>query len=461
MKYFITFLFLTCIGLLIFPDLYCAIGFGITLTIGLDIFFYSNETFKFREWALFLYAVNYLLFPSITYQLDQNMIEYPMKIPSDYYFSKAIPMIVLFMIGMYSIPTRLFKPDLSKVNDASTINKRILLNSVYFGLLLNIFSSFIPGEFGFFIYLLSMIRFIGAFSLFSLDSRKYTYLSVLVLLLEIYNGFIEGMFHDAIMWTIFFTLFYFYIAKPSILTKIIGFMALIIFVLFIQAFKFSYRSEVSKTGVSNLESIRKIGAKKANSKSIFGLQNFYSTLNRGNQAWIFSSTVKKMDSNNNYQGMTIVNRYLESALLPRFLSENKIRSGDKEIFNRFSGHKINKTTSMALGVFADGYVAYGDWGVYIFSFVLGFIFSIIFKIIESWTKISPFYVLMLLPILHYAVRPDCELQTIVNHLSKSIFVFGVLVFFSRYQFKLDTFEAKQKLNIIQDMKKLDGDGVVN
>lgn len=107
---------------------------------------------------------------------------------------------------------------------------------------------------------------------------------------------------------------------------------------------------------------------------------------------------------------------------------------------------------MGLGIFADGYIAYGAWGVYIFGFALGLIFSLTFKLVERWTKISPFYVLLLLPMLNYAVRPDCELQTTINHLAKSIVVFGALVYFTKNRFTLDSAENQRKMLHLNLMK---------
>ena len=104
-----------------------------------------------------------------------------------------------------------------------------------------------------------------------------------------------------------------------------------------------------------------------------------------------------MNLTKDFQGLTNVNKYIEAAFLPRFLAPNKLKSGEKEIFNEFSGHKLNEGTSMGLGIFADGYIAYGTWGVYIFGFALGLIFALTFKLVERWSKISPFYILLLLP----------------------------------------------------------------
>jgi len=453
MKWLIYFILLSLIGIIIFPDLYSCLAFGLTATIGIMLFFKSNDSFMFREWGLFLYASNYLLSPAITYQLNPDLVKYGMKISSDAYFSLALPGFILLAVGMFIIPNRLFIPEFKKVNQAAVLNENYLLQTTIIGVFLRIFSDIFPGELGFFVYLLSMVRFVGAFSLFATNTKKFTWLALLVLFIELYYGFRQGMYHDAIMWVLFFALFSVYIFKPTVRIKLIGLSSLIILVLFVQAIKTSYREQVWTEGKeANIETISNVGLSKANSESLIGEENLLSSLNRGNQAWIFASTVNRMDGYKDFQGMTNVNKYFEAALLPRFLAPNKLQSGDKEIFNQFSGHIINENTSMGLGIFADGYIAYGARGVYIFGFILGLIFSLSFKLVERWTKISPFYVLLLLPMLNYAVRPDCELQTTINHLAKSIVVFAALVYFTKKRFTMDSLENQRKMLHLNLMK---------
>jgi hypothetical protein len=407
----------------------------------------------FREWALFLYASNYLLSPSITYQLNPDLVKYGMKINSDVYFSLAFPGFLLFALGMYSIPNRIFKPEFNNVNQVAMLNESFLIKTMIAGIFLRIFSDVVPGELGFFVYLLSTVRFISAFSLFATNAKKFIWLALLVLLIELYYGFQAGMYHDAIMWVLFFSLFSVYTYKPSMRIKFIGAGSLILLVLFIQAIKSTYRDQVWEGGEeANIETISSVVSSKANSESLIGEENLLSSLNRGNQAWIFASTVDRMDRYKDFQGLNNVSIYMEAALLPRFLAPNKIKSGDKVIFNEFSGHTINEKTSMGLGIFADGYIAYGTYGVYFFGFSLGLIFSLTFKLVERWTKISPFYVLLLLPMLNYAVRPDCELQTTINHLAKSIVVFGALVYFTKNRFTLESAENQRKLLHLNLMK---------
>jgi hypothetical protein len=383
--------------------------------------------------------------PAITYQLPDEQVLYGMKISSNQYFNLAFPGFLFFSLGMYILPSKIFRINYQKVGQSTIVNKDFIVKTTIFGLLLNLSFSFFPGELGFIAYLVSMVRFVGAFALLAID-KKLWYWSAIVILFELASGFLKGMYHDAIMWVIFFGLFYIYAAKPSFKTKMIGMVSTITLLLFIQAIKFAYREQVWQGNKeATLTTVVEVGSTKTSSDQLIGEENILSTLNRGNQAWIFASTVNNMDLNKNFQGLSNVNKYMEAALLPRFLAPNKLTSGNKEIFNEFSGHTINEGTSMGLGIFADGYVAYGAWGVYIFGFVLGLIFSLTFKLVERWTRVSPFYVLLLLPLLNYAVRPDCELQTTINQLFKGILLYGLLVYLTRKRFTLDSQENQRKL----------------
>lgn len=445
MKKFFYWIFLVFLCFSLITDIYQAIAICISLFIFSEVLFNSNHRFVFREWALLLYAINYLIAPTITYNLPEQNLQYGMKLVSDEYFELAIPGFFFFSLGMYSFRSKIFTVDFLQVKKSSAVNDKFLLLITLLGLLLGIISIFIEGEFSFFIYLFSLIRFVGSFALFSLDSKNWIWLFI-VLFFELVKGLVSGLYHDAIMWIVFFALFFVYSYKPTFKLKFFGSLILITLVLFIQAVKVNYRAEVWQgQKVASLETVYDVGSKQANSDILIGSDNLLSTLNRGNQAWIFASTVENMDRSKNFQGLTNVNKYMEAAILPRFLAPDKIQSGDKEIFNEFSGHEINEGTSMGLGIFADGYVAYGKWGVYIFGFALGLIFSLTFKLVERWTRVSPFYVLLLLPLLNYAVRPDCELQTTINHLFKGILLYGFLVYLTRKRFTLDSQENKRKL----------------
>ena len=85
---------------------------------------------------------------------------------------------------MFIFPTKIFNIDYQKVGQSTIVNKDFLIRSTIFGLVLNLSSRFFPGELGFIAYLFSMVRFVGAFALLSID-RKLWYWSALVILLEL------------------------------------------------------------------------------------------------------------------------------------------------------------------------------------------------------------------------------------------------------------------------------------
>jgi hypothetical protein len=424
------------VSFFISSEFYISFSLSLFLTLFTRFITISNYSLAFREFVLLLYALNYLLSPSISYLLGGRVTYYNLKLSPEYYFDLAIPGFILFYVGLFSIKTNLFNPNFSSINISTIINEKLFKKITILAILSSLITSFLPNEMAFIVYLFSLIQYVTAFSLFALNPRKYIIWPIIALLFVLYNSFMNGMFHDGIMWVLFFGIIYIYIIKPSLKTKLIALFLTSIFILFIQSIKQSYRQEIWHGGKeASLAIASEVGFSKANSDIILGEENLLGSLTRSNQAWIFASTVDNMDRNKNFQGLTIVYKYLEASLLPRFLAPDKIKSGDKEIFNAFSGHTINSGTSMGLGIFADGYIAYGTAGVYIFGFILGLIFALTFKLIESWTKISPFYVLFIFPLLNYAVRPDCELQTTINHLTKGILLYGFIVWYTKSKFR--------------------------
>ncbi len=417
-------------------EFYFSFSLSVFVSILIRFLTISNNNFAFREFTLLLYALNYLLSPSISFLLGERITAYNLKLSPEAYFNLSIPGFILFYLGLFSMKTNLFNPNFSSINISTIINEELLKKVTFLALFSSMLTSFLPGELSFVFYLISLLQYVSAFSLFAINPKKNIVWPSITLLFVFYKSFLAGMYHDALIWAAFFWIFFMFIIKPTLKIKLVILFVSVFFILFIQSIKQSYRQDVwSGEKTASISTVSEVGYSKANTNIVLGEENLIGSLTRTNQAWIFSSTVDNMDRNKNFQGLTIVYKYLEASLLPRFLAPNKIRSGDNEIFNSFSGHSISSGTAMGLGIFADGYIAYGAIGVYIFGFALGLIFALTFKLIERWTKISPFYVLLIFPLLNYAVRPDCELQTTINHLAKGILFYGMIVWYTKNKFR--------------------------
>lgn len=411
----------------------------------------SGKTFAFKEWFLMHYSLFYILSPALSYIKNQDTT-YAMKIPAETYFPLTCLGLLSLHLGLM-VFQRKKKRDILNQHDIGTIfliHKKTIWGFLILGTISGILRIFISGELSFIFYLLGLLRYIGGFSLF-LATKKYSYL-FLASLIDIFSTITSGMYHDLLIYFIFSLLIIFYVKKVKLLGRIAFLLGGFLFVMLIQSIKFGYRENLSHSNENSTFLIFDIITKKIIDDEVLGEKNKTQSIDRFNQGWIFASTIENMDRTNDFQGFSLVSRYMESALLPRFLAPNKIESGDQEIFSRFSGRIINEETSMGLGVFADGYIAFGEFGVYLFCFCLGLIFSLVFYMADKWEKVSPFYIFFIIPILFYGVRPDCELQTVINHIVKSSILYGLIVWFTRNRFTLDSAENQRKLLHLNLMK---------
>ena len=431
------YLILLILGLFFFSPTVAAYTFIVFAF--LNFFFKLNTTIAFREFLVLIYTINYLLSPLLTYNFSNNAeMTYGMKIGEEEYLNVALPSIIAFYVSIFLFKTNLFNIELYKIRISAVLNEVVLKQWVYIGILLSLMLNFdLPSEIKFFVYLLSTIRYIGVFGLFMINFKKHKVYILSVFFYEISNALLIGMFHDVSIWLIFFTLILFFIYKLSNLVKVTVFIVGVLLMFLLQSTKGDYREATwrgsEEAGFSSFASVA--SSKIDDRQSLFSEENVIGSISRINQGWIFSSTINNMNYKQNFQGFDLLVRYLEAGVLPRFLSPDKLRAGDSKIFNDFSGHFIGKGTAMGLGILADGYISFGYWGAIFFAIGYGFLYSGVFFIVGKWNKVSPFFFLFLLPILFYAVRPDCETQTSLGHMIKSTLVFGVLVSYYKGYFK--------------------------
>jgi len=436
------FIFFIALFILVIVLLQGEFQFSSAIAIAVYLFYFRlfflnlNKTLAFREFVLLLYATNYLFAPALVYYFQEQNFLYALRIPQEEFFLLTIPAMFLLHFGLFLRSSKIFEINFLSLVLGSALNHKLLTRWLIVGVVITIFSGLFPGELAFVAYLLAMIKYIAAYGLFILNRKKYKFLLLGLLGFEVLNALRVGMFGDLAMWVFLSFLLWTFVFKPSGLLKTILFSIGLVFFVIIQISKGDYRNKTwtgsEETGLSTFfetssESLSALKLEETDN------QTFLLVLTRLNQGWILASTVKNMDESQDFQELALVKSYLTSAFLPRFLAPNKITSGDKEVFNKFSGHYIQDETSMGLGVLADGYIAFGTIGVYLFSLSLGLLFFLVFKLVEKWKLISPFFVLFMFPIFFYAVRPDCETQTLLGHMVKStLFFTGVVYYYKRH-----------------------------
>lgn len=421
----------------------------------------SSYSFAFREFTIMLFALNYLFSASIVYPYNYSgLLAYNMKCPEDQYFSIAFPATFALQIGLYLLPTKIFNTNFNLLKIQALISEKVVVNWFMVGVAVNVlnlaFIAYSQLDLGFVWYLMDKFLYLSMFGLTMINFKKYKYHIIIANLISVIQPLKTGMFHDFLIWLILYGLFVFYYFKVSNLIKIFSFVIGFFLVLIIQSIKSDFRREV-ELDETNFELFVDLSSKRIEDKEgLLSEESLLKHIVRVNQGWIAASTIDNIDSRQGFEGLKLLSLYLEAAFLPRFLAPNKLMSGDKEIFNKYSGHTIANNTSMGLGLIADGYIAYGYWGVIIFCFFYGLLLSAIFKIVERWTLISPYFFLFVLTILSYAVRPDCELQTALTHMVKSLFFYAVAVQYYKKYFASQTkilkkVEQFQKNNRISNL----------
>ena len=126
----------------------------------------------------------------------------------------------------------------------------------------------------------------------------------------------------------------------------------------------------------------------------------------------------------------------EAAILPRIIAPNKLRAGDRSTFVKYSGIALRQGTSMGLSSVGDAYINFGVIGGCIFMFFLGLMYNITLQMFGKYSVRYPILILFTALTFYYPIRPDCELQTILGHLFKSIMLITFVVNVWKNQFSI-------------------------
>jgi hypothetical protein len=129
------FLFLFLITFFVTSDFYFSFSLSLFLSILIRFLILSNNNFVFREFVLLLYALNYLLSPSISFLLVEKVTIYNLKLSQEAYFNLALPGFLLFYAGLFSIKTSLFSPNFSAINISTITNEKLLKKVIIFAIL--------------------------------------------------------------------------------------------------------------------------------------------------------------------------------------------------------------------------------------------------------------------------------------------------------------------------------------
>jgi hypothetical protein len=415
-------------------DLLSATAIGIFSYWLISLFIRVNNSLPIKELFLTMYALQFLFGPSLAYNgLDEYTNEtFRMKVSSYDYFSFIIPVYLTFALG-FNVYCKKYSIKISrqKINQWVVQNPKTPYIFIGIGFLASLISSILPASLAFVFYLLGSFKYIGLFVLLlSFQTLKIKLMLVIYGLILI-SSFQGGMFHDLLTWIIVLCLILAYRYKPTWQLKLAGVAGFVLFAIFIQSIKQGLRAQ---TWIGNkqtsVELVEDITADVNKDKGGFlSIDNLGPNFVRINQGWVLASAMDHVPYKIGHTNGELIGKYIYSAFVPRFLDETKLNAGSQEIFNAYSGHIISKGTSIGLGLFTDAYVEFGDYGIFACSFYV-FLFGLLYGyILDQFKQKSsryPVLILFVMLVFIYPIRPDCETQTALGHLLKSIMLITVV-----------------------------------
>ncbi|HMO61651.1 MAG TPA: hypothetical protein PKC39_09855 [Ferruginibacter sp.] len=424
---------------LLFPQMDWYIYFAIMIFIHqfLLLFYAIGSIIPVRYLLGTFMCLQILLGPSFAY-LGADEVQrqqYRMQIPLDEYFSYAIPAVLAFIAGLHITAGKLKGEFINQkaISEFADQNPHLPYYMVGFGFLFSVLMQMVPAEVGFVLVLLANLKYIGVFLIVLREKQLNVLPLVLVIASVVLSSLAGAMFHDLLTWALFIGSVMAIRYKPSVSFKTMVTVGFMLLAFLIQRLKGGYRQEVwYGNSEAGLETLEKVYEAKTEKGGFFSLQSFSESNLRINQGFIISHIMRNVPAKIPFQNGEQLMKIIESAILPRVLAPNKLNAGDRDFFMQYSGMRIRRGTSMALGSPGDAYINFGRSGGVVFMFCYGLLFSMVLGYLYKASIAYPIITLFSSLIFYYPIRPDCELQTILGHLFKATFlVYVIFLFFKR------------------------------
>lgn len=389
-----------------------------------------------KEIMVLLTAVQFLYSPFLAYFFYPPDPIYPMEIEPDEYFGYTVPAVLLFALGLYVFNNFINFTDYSKLIKEYNI-RSIGKQLIFLGLAVDLIRPFLPVSIAFFLVLIGYCKFIGAYYIFFSDSKHKKWWIFIAFAPLILSNVSQGMFHELLLWASFSFMIFFIKYNKTFISKVLIVVVVFTGIYYLNIVKKTYRDYTWDSKISYTVTDRIVIFGKSVVEVIFGdQQNLESTkidglksdehnLSRLNQGVIVTRIMNHTGKRVPFANGETIQDAIEAALVPRFLNPDKVRSGGRDTYTRFTGYYLSSGTSISLSLLGEAYANYGFGGIY-FMFFLGLFYSYVLWLIISVAHKSP-YLLLWIPFLFLSViKAEEGFETVLNYLIKASFVLWLL-----------------------------------
>ncbi len=417
---------------------YSFLAFAITLNQFMLLFNSISNVVPIRYLAGLLMCVQMLLGPAFAYNgLDEYQHStYQMKVSEAEYFQYALLAVILFIWGLHVTAGKLKgeKLNLEAISKFVDNAGNLPYYLIGIGFFASTLGSFFSTAFTFVFVLLGSLKFIGLYMML-LGGRQIRMVPLVIVVGSvIIDALTIAMFHDLLIWIILTgaILAIKYQVKDGVKAAVtVGFILLAVV---IQQLKKDYRANIAEAG-AGINTFESVYQDRVSDNSLFSPEKLAESNVRINQGYIITNIMATVPERVPFENGKELVLILESAFLPRILAPNKLNAGDRFIFMKYTGLQLREGTSMGLSSVGDGYINFGVIGGAIFMFFFGLTFSEVLNGFKKYSKTFPALLLFVPLVFYYPIRPDCELQTSLGHLVKSVMLIAAIMVIWRTQFK--------------------------
>jgi hypothetical protein len=393
---------------------------------------------------VFIACLQWIVGPILSYYTGINHPFYGMQVPEDYYFSYIIPGVLLYHIGLL-LPllgvSNLPKLVLKEIDEDAANKQKAAYYLIGIGFFASLAQKFAPASLFFFLYLLSQLKYIGCFYLYFNSKKNNTLLYIIFGALAL-DAIAAALFHDLILWGMFFLFVYCIKNKVSLKLKYGALIASFFLLLVLQSVKYQYRnfawSNTSLSSYSKTEMFLSMGWESLISPEIlFAAKTNELTITRLNQGWIITRVMDHVPAIQPFANGETIEGAFSAALLPRFLAEDKAKAGGRYMMIRFTGIDLQNQASMNISLIGEAYGNYGREDGIWFMLFIGIVFSLVLRFIFIKSRDNP-TILFWIPFLFLqVVKAETDLTTTLNYLVKATIVMIIVFYGFRKVLKIE------------------------
>jgi len=426
-----------------------------TLSIGFFIYFFLefldnlSKKIVILDISVLMALFTCLIMPIIFYhyytmdnRLARLWVKY-MPVPSDVYFSFALPAVLSMTLGM-RIPLGGKKAKMQSVEYMNNVKKYLQGHSnlglilISVGVVSGLLDFLSPGSLKYFFYLLDHLTFVGVFYVIYSPSKRKTWIVIGVILLMIGQAIITGMFGELIFMLACSLVLILLGKKITFQRKLSYAIAGIVLIVVIQSVKIDYRqrSWLEGAGADPLYFAELISDRIGDPSTMLEENSMFKASVRMNQGWLVAVTMYRVPSHYPFAYGETIGQSIAASIVPRFLWPDKPEAGGKLNLKRFWGYNLIGF-SMNIGPLGEAYGNFDVVGGIIYMFFYGLFFNfVLYKTLKISEK-RPTLILWVPFLFFYAIGVETDLLTTMGSLIKTGFFTWIIFKFFHIAFRID------------------------